>query len=113
MTTAEARRLDLYNALTEFIGADRADTLMASLPSQEANELATRSDILTIADRINGVDESLSSRVDRVDESLSSRIDRVDESLSGRMDRLEDRMTAGFEAVNRRLDRLFLTLALR
>jgi hypothetical protein len=67
MSTTEARRLDLYNALTEFLGAERADTLMAYLPTQETVELATRSDI--------------------------------------------DRVETAVGEVNRRLDRLFLTMA--
>ena len=77
MPISEARRLDLYNAFSESFGAERADTLMALLPTHEIGELATHSDI-----------------------------DRLD----GRIDRLEARMDAGFTAVNRRLDRLFLTL---
>jgi hypothetical protein len=81
MTTGEARRHDLYNALTEFIGEDRADTLMAYLPSREASDLATSADV----------------------EGLSSRIDH----LETRFDRMEDRL----DSMNQRLDRLFLTLA--
>ena len=85
MTTAEARRRDLYNALSEFIGADKADTLMAYLPPREASDLATSTDV----------------------EELTTRIDRLD----ARLDRMETRFDARFDAVNHRLDRLFLTLA--
>lgn len=87
MSTGEARRHDLYNALTEFIGEDRADTLMAYLPSREASDLATSADV-----------EDLSSRIDH----LETRFDRVED----RLDRVEDRL----DSMNQRLDRLFLTL---
>ena len=74
MTTSEARRHDLYNALSETIGPDRADTLMAYLPSTETASLATKSDIADLKADIF---------------ALGQRI----------------------ETVNKRLDRLFLTLS--
>ncbi|WP_029273966.1 hypothetical protein, partial [Microbacterium sp. Cr-K20] len=37
-------------------------------------------------DRIDAVDEKLSTRIDAVDEKLSTRIDAVDEKLSSRID---------------------------
>jgi len=89
MSTAEARRHDLYNALTEFIGADRADTLMTYLPSQEGNDLATRSDLRALDERIGSVDRSLAARIDG----------------------LETLMTHRFDAMTQRLDRMFLTMA--
>ena len=92
MTTGEARRHDLYNALTEFIGEDRADTLMAYLPSREASDLATTADV-----------EGVGARVD----DLNRRIDH----LETRFDRMEARLDDRFDSVNQRLDRLFLTLA--
>ena len=69
----EARRLDLYNALSETLGPERADTLMAHLPSREATDLATRADVSALETRI-------------------------------------ERLQGGIDAVNLRLDRLFLTL---
>ncbi|MFJ6532887.1 hypothetical protein [Microbacterium sp. NPDC091662] len=39
-----------------------------------------------IDDRIDAVDEKLSTRIDAVDEKLSTRIDAVDEKLSTRID---------------------------
>lgn len=92
MTTAEAKRQDLYNALSEFIGAEEAETLMAYLPSREAGELATSAEVVELA-----------ARFDRLD----TRFDRLD----ARFDRLEARLDARFDSVNQRIDRLFLTLA--
>ncbi|WP_372467550.1 hypothetical protein ACCO44_17205 [Microbacterium maritypicum] len=42
--------------------------------------------IRRIGDRIDAVDEKLSTRIDAVDEKLSTRIDAVDEKLSSRID---------------------------
>ncbi|MDF2562816.1 MAG: hypothetical protein K0R99_4262 [Microbacterium sp.] len=42
--------------------------------------------IRRIDDRIDAVDEKLSTRIDAVDEKLSTRIDAVDEKLSTRID---------------------------
>lgn len=92
MPAVEARRLDLYNALSEFIGPERADTLMAYLPTREGSELATRVDI-----------GALDGRIDH----LENRFDH----LETRFDRLETRIDDRFDSVNQRLDRLFLTLA--
>ena len=70
MTTAEAKRQDLYNALTEFIGADHTDMLMTYLPSQDGKDLATRTDIKHLSDRIGGVDGNLTNRIDAVNQRL-------------------------------------------
>ena len=84
MHAAEARRHDLYNALTEFLGPERADTLMAYLPSHEATELATRSDI-----------QNLSARIDAVEHNLTARIDAVNQ----RLDRIVLTLAAGLVAI--------------
>ena len=93
MTAAESRRLDLYNGLSDLIGPDRADTLMAYLPSRAGAELATNEGL-----------HDLESR-------LSKGINDVESRLSTRIDRLEDRMDSGFAALNARIDRMNLTLA--
>ena len=80
MTTPEARRHDLYNALSETIGPDRADTLMAYLPSTEAVSLATKSDIADLKADLS---------------ALGSRIDAVNQ----RLDRLFLTLTAGLIAI--------------
>jgi hypothetical protein len=73
MTTAESRRHDLYNGLTEFLGEDRTDTLMAYLPSQESADLATRADVDTLSHRIDAVERNLTARLDAV----NHRLDRI------------------------------------
>jgi len=99
MPAVEARRLDLYNALSEFIGPERADTLMAHLPTREGSELATQADIEGVGGRI----DHLANRFDH----LETRFDRFET----RFDRFETRFDDRFDSVNQRLDRLFLTLA--
>jgi hypothetical protein len=42
----EPARLALYNRPGEILGAENAETLMASLPQQPAVELATKGDLL-------------------------------------------------------------------
>ncbi|WP_017203444.1 hypothetical protein [Microbacterium algeriense] len=46
-----------------------------------------------IDDRIDAVDEKLSTRIDAVDEKLSTRIDAVDEKLSTRIDAIATDVT--------------------
>jgi hypothetical protein len=84
MTTPESRRHDLYNGLTELLGEDRADTLMTYLPSSEGTDLATKSDLDAIEDR-------LVVRIDIVSQRL--------EGLSQRLDRMVLAMIAGLVAI--------------
>ena len=73
MATAESRRHDLSNGLTEFIGEDRADTLMTYLPLQESTNLATRADLDALKTAVTG-------RLDTVDhrpEAINHRLDRM------------------------------------
>lgn len=96
MTTEEARRHDLYDAIAEVFGKDKAETSMALLPAQEGIDLATKDDLMGVSDRLRGRMNHLEDRFDR---------------LEARFDRLETRMDQRFDAVIQRLDRLFLTLA--
>ncbi|MEE8486315.1 MAG: hypothetical protein V3S38_07205 [Acidimicrobiia bacterium] len=99
MTTAESRRHDIYTGLTEFLGPDRADTLMTYLPSRESTDLATKADLTAL-------ELTLGGRIDRID----GRLDNMDRHLVGMNQRLES-VDQRFEAVNERLDRIVLTLA--
>ena len=73
MRTAESRRHDLYSGVTEFLGPDRADTLMTYLPSREGNDLTTRSDFDHLSSRIDTVERNLTARFDAV----NHRLDRI------------------------------------
>lgn len=73
MTTAESKRLDLYNALAEFLGTDRAETLMNFLPSQHETDMATRSDLEGLSTRIDNLETAMTNRFDQ----LNQRLDRI------------------------------------
>ncbi len=82
--------------LTDLLGEDRADTLMAYLPADESTQVAMKADLKTLEVRMD-------DRFAQVDERFA----QVDK----RFDRLEDRMDSGFAALNARIDRMNLTLA--
>jgi hypothetical protein len=91
MTSAESRRHDLYNGLTEILGNDRADTLMAYLPSRESTELTTRSDL-------DALEERLARRIDLLDHRFDL-IDQRFEALTQRLDRIILALVAGLVAI--------------
>jgi hypothetical protein len=77
VATTEAQRIDLYNGLVELLGEQRAGTLMAFLPTQMSGDLATKSDVLALEQRLD-------RRFDALDESLiavNRRIDRLFRTL--------------------------------
>jgi hypothetical protein len=86
--TSEAARADLYTGLSEVLGPDRAETLMAQLPRFDPAEVATQSDVAVL----------------RSDTAvLRSEVNDLRTEFRAE---LHD----GLAAVNQRLDRLFLTL---
>ncbi|MET0697371.1 MAG: hypothetical protein ABWZ58_08070 [Acidimicrobiia bacterium] len=87
MAVSEARRRDLYNVLDELLGSERADTLMAYLPTYETIEVATKDDIRRLEDRLNAIE----NRLDRMDD----RFDRIEE----RLDRFFITQSAGLIAM--------------
>ncbi len=84
MTSPESRRHDLYNGLVETLGTERADVLMAYLPSTESTELATKADFHALESRIGTVESNLTTRIDSVEANLTARID----TLATRIDRI-------------------------
>ena len=91
MPASEAARHDLYNGLTELLGPQRAETLMAALPACDTSQLVTKSDLALFGTEMRA--------------ELSE--------LGARVSQLEVRMTAVesvLVAINLRLDRMFLAL---
>ncbi len=137
MTASEARRRDLYHGLEEVLGTDRADTLMAYLPVNEAASLATKDDLAGVETRLQ--DEFQIFRTDLREEFRTFRTELRDEFQDFRTEVRGDLQTfrtdyrgdlqtfrTGFlgevqslrteakddlRAVHDRLDRLFQTLA--
>jgi len=95
MPISEAARHDLYNGLTDLLGLDRADTLMAYLPEFDPKDVATKADIAELR-------AGTKTDIARLDS------DMVDMGLE--IKELRAEMSVGFAGVNERFDRMFLTL---
>jgi hypothetical protein len=91
MATAESRRHDLYNGLTEFLGEDRANTLMTYLPAQESTDLATKADL-------DALETAVTDRFDMVDQRFLA-MDRPFEAINHRLDRMVFALVAGLVAI--------------
>ncbi len=91
MTSAESRRLDLYNGLTEFLGEDRANTLMAYLPSQQSTDLATKADLDALKTAVTARFDSVDRRFERMDQRF--------EAITHRLDRIVFALVAGLVAI--------------
>jgi hypothetical protein len=91
LPTSEAARADLYTGLSEVLGSDRAETLMAQLPRFDPAEVATQSDVAVLRS---------DTAVLRSDVAV----------LRSEVIDLRTELHGGLGAVNQRLDRLFLTL---
>ncbi len=70
MTPSESARHDLYNGLTELLGPQRAETLMAALPAYDTSDLVTKSDLALF-----GAELRAEFRSDLA--SVNARIDRL------------------------------------
>ena len=105
MPISETARHDLYNGLTDLLGPDQAETLMAYLPEFDPSDVATKSDIARLDTDITAVHLELKefrAEMARGFAVVNDRFDRVDD----RFGRVDDR----FGRVDNRFDRLFLTL---
>jgi hypothetical protein len=98
MTSAEARRLDLYNGLTEFLGEDRANTLMAYLPSQHSTDLATKADLDALKTAVTVRFDTVDQRFDRMDQRFET-MDQRFEAITHRLDRMVFALVAGLVAI--------------
>ena len=52
VTATESRRHELYNGLTEILGANLTETLMEYLPTAPAADLATKDDLRKVEESI-------------------------------------------------------------
>jgi hypothetical protein len=122
MSLPEARRHDLYNALEEALGTERADTLMAYLPIDEAGTLATRDDVAVVAGNVGGLGPELKGEIQDLRTELKGEIQDLRTELKGEIQVLRTELKGEIQvlrtelrdeirSVNQRLDTLFLTLA--
>ncbi len=72
MTVTQSGRDRLYNKLREVLGSDNAGILMEMLPP-DVNELATRTDIDGLDQRMDGLDQ----RMDGLDQRMEKFEDRL------------------------------------
>lgn len=91
---SEAARLDLYHGLTEILGTERAETLMAALPHYDISEVATKRDVAVLEARIDARLDSIGARIDGLEIRLAS-VESIVGGLGTRMDRMFLAMIAG------------------
>jgi hypothetical protein len=72
-TSAEPARHALYSELERVIGTDNARTLMTYLPTQPADEVATKADIAKVEQSI----ARLEARFDRFEARFEARLDQM------------------------------------
>lgn len=87
MHVTEAERHHLYESLKNHLGAASADTLMNLIPPFDWSELATKSDLRRIDDRI----DALSDRMDDRFGILSERINTMSTAMATKTDLAEMR----------------------
>jgi hypothetical protein len=98
MVSSESARADLYTGLSEVLGPDRAETLMAQLPRFDPAEVATQSDMAVLRSDTAALRSDFAVlRADLADLRVG---------INGELGELR----LSLAAVNQRLDRLFLTL---
>lgn len=79
---SEAARLDLYNGLSELLGPERAETLMASLPTLDISGLATKADLKLLEVRMNALEARMTS-LEAAVIAIGLRLDRMFLALVG------------------------------
>lgn len=89
MASSEAARNDLYNGLIDTLGPERAETLMTYLPDYKPSEVVT--------------EKSLSEMKAATEKSLSDMKAATEKGFS--------EMKAELVVMNKRIDRVFVTLA--
>ena len=106
---SEAARLDLYNGLSEILGTERAETLMAALPTYDISEIATKSDIYALEARVDARFDSIGARIDGLESRLAS-VETIVIGLGARMDRMFLAMIAGLFVIVATMAGVLLTL---
>ncbi len=69
-----AARHDLYNGLIEVLGTERTETLMAALPTRDASELVTKSDLARFEAELHA---DLRADMHEMAAAINLRIDRL------------------------------------
>ncbi|MEY2765348.1 MAG: hypothetical protein RL552_253 [Actinomycetota bacterium] len=111
----DTKRLRLHRSLQQQIGAALADELMEFLPPAGWGELARRSDVEFVHQRldqkINSVEARLDQKIDSVEARLDQKIDAVEARLAQKIDALEARLDAFIVEVNEKFARINADIA--
>ncbi len=137
MPISEAARADLYTGLSEVLGRERAETLMAYLPTFDPIDVATKTDVAelraALEARMDGLRQEMEARFQQMEarfqemearfQEMEARFGVVDERfelMGGRFDLVDQRlddMARHFESIDghlfalgRRIDRLYYIL---
>ena len=104
MTVTDQQIAELRRCLDRTIGGEATSTVMTMLTSVDPTTLATKSDLVSLAERIDHkfvlLEERYNSRFERLEERMSAQSDQFDLKLAS----MEDRITAStMKAINRHL----------
>jgi hypothetical protein len=91
---SETERLDLYSARNDLLGPERAETLMAFLPTIDTSQLATKVDLKAELARLHGRIDSLEARMTSLEARMTS-LEALVTALGGRLDRIYLTLVAG------------------
>lgn len=104
----DTKRLRLHRSLQQQVGAALADELTEFLPPAGWGELARRSDVEFVHQRldqkINSVEARLDQKIDSVEARLDQKIDAVEARLAQKIDAVEARLLEKIDALEARLD---------
>lgn len=82
VTPSEAQRLALREQLIEKLEEGPATTLMESLPPMDWNELATKTDLAALEERLDAKFERLDAKFERVGAKFETVEARIDKGLA-------------------------------
>ena len=105
----------LYARLEEVLGSPHADTLMTYLPNEPGAQVATRSDIAVLSERIDVLADRMERGFERLDarfEQVDTRLDQIDtrlDQIDTRLDQIDtrlDQVDVRFEQMTRQFERV-------
>ncbi len=100
MTVDETARHELYQKLEPVLGSEAANALMAELPPVAWADLATKSDLVQLEDRLDARFQGLESNVDAKLAALESNVDAklagLESTVDAKLDGIRHEVVAIF-----------------
>ncbi len=110
MAPTEAERFELREGLRDVLGEGPVTTLMDSLPPMDWHELATKTDLAALEERIDVRFEALRAELGaKIDTGLTGLNAKIDTGLTGLNAKIDTglaEMDARFEAVDAKFERV-------